>query len=192
MARSLVVMTKGPLTYFSKQIVQFQSTRLFSAINNNFQRFSYDVELFLHCCLDIVDDKLPTTNEMFLGQLYSDQKFKVYLLFCLFIEFFSVLWLRDKHRRSNDLGRRNKPADPQRPGSPCIFQETPLRLLFSHLESILCYRDRAQVEVWLFLWENFIVKLQVFARIIIPALRRNCIIWTTRKFNVCLIPVIKI
>ncbi|KHJ78903.1 Sedlin, region, partial [Oesophagostomum dentatum] len=47
-------------------------------INDVYQKYTYDLELFVHCSLDIVDEKAPKANEMFLGHLYSNQKYKSY------------------------------------------------------------------------------------------------------------------
>ncbi|XGW17906.1 hypothetical protein V3C99_002480 [Haemonchus contortus] len=50
--------------------------RLLNIINDAHQKNSYDLELFIHCSLDIVDEKAVKANEMFLGHLYTDQKYK--------------------------------------------------------------------------------------------------------------------
>ncbi|KAK6038981.1 hypothetical protein COOONC_23514 [Cooperia oncophora] len=50
--------------------------RLLHVINEAHQKNAYDLELFIHCSLDIVDEKAVKANEMFLGHLYTDQKYK--------------------------------------------------------------------------------------------------------------------
>ncbi|VDM56249.1 unnamed protein product [Angiostrongylus costaricensis] len=52
------------------------NVRLLNAINDVYRSHAYEVELFIHCSLDIVDEKASKANEMFLGQLYSDQTYK--------------------------------------------------------------------------------------------------------------------
>ncbi|KAL6726846.1 hypothetical protein Aduo_008775 [Ancylostoma duodenale] len=54
------------------------NTRLLNVINDLYQKYTYDLELFMHCSLDIIDEKAPKANEMFLGHLYSNQKYKSY------------------------------------------------------------------------------------------------------------------
>uniref|UniRef100_A0A1I7XRZ1 Trafficking protein particle complex subunit 2-like protein n=1 Tax=Heterorhabditis bacteriophora TaxID=37862 RepID=A0A1I7XRZ1_HETBA len=52
------------------------NVRLFNAISEKQKVNSYDVDLFIYCTLDIMDEKSPKANEMYLGHLYNDQKYK--------------------------------------------------------------------------------------------------------------------
>ncbi|CAJ0598949.1 unnamed protein product [Cylicocyclus nassatus] len=54
------------------------NVRLLNIVNDVYQKYAYDLELFIHCSLDIIDEKSSKANEMFLGHLYSNQKYKSY------------------------------------------------------------------------------------------------------------------
>ncbi|CAI4230686.1 unnamed protein product [Auanema sp. JU1783] len=52
------------------------NNRLYSAVNDKWQKFLYDIELFVMCSMDIIDEKAQKANEKYLGSLFNDQKYK--------------------------------------------------------------------------------------------------------------------
>ncbi|CAL2038420.1 unnamed protein product [Caenorhabditis brenneri] len=53
-----------------------ENVRLFDSINPQYNQQTLDIEMFTFCSLDIVDEKSAKATEMFLGQLYTDQKWR--------------------------------------------------------------------------------------------------------------------
>ncbi|PAV75284.1 hypothetical protein WR25_03646 isoform D [Diploscapter pachys] len=52
------------------------NSRLFSSLSDAEVQSNPDLEMFIFCSLDIFDEKASKAQEMYLGQLYSDQKYK--------------------------------------------------------------------------------------------------------------------
>ncbi|CAD6188048.1 unnamed protein product [Caenorhabditis auriculariae] len=53
-----------------------ENSRLFHAVNPEELGNVCDIEMFVFCSLDIVDEKVVKSNEMYLGQLFTDQRYK--------------------------------------------------------------------------------------------------------------------
>lgn len=58
-----------------------QSSPLYLSVNEKESSREFDIQMFIYCSLDIVDEKVFGANkilELYLGPLISDQNFKVY------------------------------------------------------------------------------------------------------------------
>ncbi|CAI2348892.1 unnamed protein product [Caenorhabditis sp. 36 PRJEB53466] len=53
-----------------------ENVRLFDSVNPRYAQQLLEIEMFTFCSLDIVDEKAAKATEMFLGQLYNDQKWR--------------------------------------------------------------------------------------------------------------------
>ncbi|KAF1760273.1 hypothetical protein GCK72_008519 [Caenorhabditis remanei] len=53
-----------------------ENARLFDSVNPRYAQQLLEIEMFTFCSLDIVDEKAAKATEMFLGQLYNDQKWR--------------------------------------------------------------------------------------------------------------------
>ncbi|CAI5444209.1 unnamed protein product [Caenorhabditis angaria] len=55
-----------------------ENIRLFDSINPKYSNQLLEIEMFTYCSLDIVDEKSQRATEMYLGQLFTDQKYRSY------------------------------------------------------------------------------------------------------------------
>lgn len=111
---------------------KIQNSRLFDSVNPRYAQQLLEIEMFTFCSLDIVDEKSTKASEMFLGQLYNDQKWRVkniWLKTTLYLHF-SVIRLHYQHRSPYDSGSwRNFSSFIKRSGDSIDIQTIPWTLL---------------------------------------------------------------
>ncbi|CAB3401276.1 unnamed protein product [Caenorhabditis bovis] len=55
-----------------------ENERLFDSVNPKYSQQVIDIEKFVYCSLDIIDEKVQKANEMYLGQLFSNQNYRTF------------------------------------------------------------------------------------------------------------------
>lgn len=86
-----------------------QSSPLFVSVCERELPREFDIHMFLYCSLDIVDEKVDGANrsqELYLGPLIADQKFKVAVVYLFihvrhFLEYARCRLLFSAKRKSN-------------------------------------------------------------------------------------------